>query len=163
MGLRYRVGLDTLNYMEGYQDLPTFQTYELQNFILYRYEPGYLLLCMICKEIGNEFFLLQIFQSIILNTAVIYFFYMYCKNPFMALILYYYIIWPYFNTEILRESIAISIFILNYENLNKGKYLRYYIWTILAICFHFSAIILVLFPLFKNIKCNRYFFIAIII
>ena len=163
MGCRYRVGLDTLNYMEGYKDLPNFRNYELRNFIFYRYEPGYLIMCMICKEIGNDFFWLQIFQSIILNSCVIYFFYRYCKNPFLAILIYYYVVWTYFNTEILRESIAISIFILNYENLIKGKYLRYYLWTLLAICFHFSAIILCLFPLCKNIKCNRYFFITLLV
>lgn len=163
MGFRYRVGLDTLNYMEGYQDLPNFRSYELSNFIFYRYEPGYLVMCMICKEISNDFFMLQIFQSIILNTSVIYFFYKHCKNPFLALLIYYYVVWPYFNTEILRESIAISIFFLNYKNLIKGRYLRYYLWILLAICFHFSAIILCFFPLYKNIKCNRYFFITLIL
>ena len=162
MGLRYRVGLDSINYLNGYENLPLFSEFLDLNIFHLKYEPGFLLLTWICKAISPEFYIFQCVQSIILNTSVAIFIYKYTKNPFWGLLFYSYLIWPYFNTEILRESLAISIFLLNYTNLCRNKYLRYYLFSILSICFHYSAIILLLFPLVKYIKLNRYYAMACI-
>jgi hypothetical protein len=162
MGFRYRVGIDTMNYMTDYKRLPSLESLINHNFDQTRFEPGYSTLCALCRLITPEFWLLQMVAAAITNIGVFVFLYRYCKNPFIGVILYFIMAALYFNTEIIRESAAIAIFLLNYENLRKKRYLKYYLFCLLSISFHYSSFIILFFPLVKHIKFNIWYVAAVI-
>ena len=158
MGFRYRVGIDTINYMDGYLErTTTLDDFGALDFTQTRFEPGYMFLAACCRSLSNEFYVLQLLCAFILNSCVFLFLYRYCYNPFVGVIVYFVLTCLYFNTEIMRESLAIAIFLLNYPNLKSRKWVRYYILCLFSICFHYSAVILLLFPFIRWIKFNVWF------
>lgn len=162
MGLRYRVGIDTMNYMSSYDYTPNFSNFFENDFTETRFEPGYLLLCALCRLVTKEFWLLQLVHALILNVCVFIFIYRKTRNPFTGIAIYFVLTWLYFNTEVMRESLAIAIFLLNYENLRKQRWIAYYLLTLVSISFHYSAVILWLFPLVRYMKLNFWYIAACI-
>lgn len=154
MGLRYRVGIDTLNYIDKYDTSPTFKELFQIDFSTTRFEPGYLFLCSLCRSITHDFWLLQLVHSLLLTTSVYIFIYKNTYNPFSGIAIYIVLCWLYFNTEIIRESLSISIFLFNYENYKNRRWIKYYLLSLLSICFQYSAIITLFFPLVRLIKFN---------
>lgn len=163
MGLRYRVGIDTLNYMSSYNyspDLSELRNIDASNT---RFEPGYLFLCALCRSITSDFWLLQLVHSFILNASFFLFIYKNTKNPFTGIGVYIILCWLYFNTEIIRESLAISIFLLNYNNLKNRRWIKYYFLAFISISFQYSAIITLFFPLVRFIRFNIIYIAACIL
>lgn len=154
IGLRYRVGIDTLNYMETFSIIPTLDNFSWNDFSRFRYEPLYTGLNIICKTLFGEFWSLQIICAAITNGCIFLFLKRYCENPYIAILIYLYVAFLYFSTEILRESIAIGIFLLNYQNLERKKWLRYYLISFLSIGFHYSAILTWFIPLANYLRLN---------
>lgn len=163
MGLRYRVGIDTLNYMSSYGMTPDLKDILYTDWSTARFEPGYLLLCSICRHISPEFWVLQLVHSLILNTCIFLFIYKNSANPFTGIAIYFVICWLYFNTEIIRESLAIAIFLLNYNNLKENKWIKYTLISLIAASFHYSALITLLFPIAKHLKVNLLYICACVL
>lgn len=153
MGLRYRVGLDTMAYMSSYDIIPNLGHY-IDNGTEIRYEPLFLLINILCKSSGAGFWMVQIVCATITNTFIFIFLYRYCNNVFVGILIYLYVAFLYFNTEIMRESVAISIFLLNYQNIEKKNFIKYYLLSFLSIGFHFSAIIIWIFPFIQKLRVN---------
>lgn len=160
MGLRYRVGIDTINYMHAYDWTPSLDGFFDNDYTVTRFEPGYLFLCALCRSVTREFWLLQLVHSLILNVCVFVFLYRHTRNPFTGVAVYFILVWLYFNTEVMRESLAVSFFLLNYENLRRRKWNRYYLLSLLSISFQFSAVITLLFPLVKYLRLNIWYIAA---
>lgn len=162
-GFRYRVGIDTLNYIGNYQYIPELENFKLFEVFDYRFEPLYTFLNSLCKSVSSEFYIFQLLHSLILNVCVIVFFYKNTTNPFVGLFFYFFITGLYFNTEVLRESLAVGIFLLNFQNLLKRRWLSYYLLVCISILFHYSAFILLLFPLALKLKFGiKYLFFALL-
>lgn len=158
-GFRYKVGVDTISYMYGFRKIPTIDhLFSVREQTVSRYEPGFLLICSICKTITKEFWLVQIVMASITNGCVFLFLYRYCKNVFIGVLFYFVFLCPYFTTEIMRESAAIGIFLLNFRNLEKGRWIRYYLFSILSIMFHYSAVVIWFFPLARILRPNILFY-----
>ena len=162
-GLRYRVGIDTLNYMYSYSMQPTLDTLEWEKINTYRYAPLFMLLVATCRSITTDFWLLQITVSVIFNSCLLIFLKRQVSNPFLAFSLFFFMNGLYFNTEILRESLAVGVFLLNIDNLIKHKWMSYYILAIVSLMFHFSAIIVFLFPFFTKVRFNWQFLVLLLI
>lgn len=159
IGLRFEVGGDTLVYMEDYKWRPDLSDWQF-SWIDY-YEPLYTLLCAVAKSIGEDFVYFQILHSLILNTCLFYFISKNTEYKFSALFLCFIYYYLYFSTEILRESLAIFVFILNYKNYEEGNWGKYYLGVCIAILFHISAIILIILPFVKKMKFNGVYFIIL--
>lgn len=153
-GLRFRVGIDTLNYMANYQYVPDFDNLNIDQIFDYRFEPLYVVLNSLCKSISPDFYVFQLLHSLILNLCVVVFFYKNTTNPFVGLFFYFFITGLYFNMEVLRESLAVGIFLLNFRNLLKHNWFKYYLLVCVSILFHYSAFILLFFPLALKLKFN---------
>lgn len=160
-GLRYRLGNDTINYMNWFAKLPTFSNYKI-NFG--DYEIGFVLLSVLVKSIGGGFYLLQIVVAAIFNISFFSFIKRYCKPYFFTCILIYFYMY-YFEScfEIMRASIAMGIFLYAIPYIETNKYKKYFLYCFGAFCFHYSAIILFFLPLCKKIKLNKYSLLIIII
>lgn len=163
LGLRYRVGVDTISYMMAYKHVKTLDHFWTAKLLYQRYEPGYLFICSLCKTLfGNEFWPVQIIMAAITNGCIFIFLYKHCRNVFVGVCIYFLLQCLYFSTDIIRESAAIGIFLLNYSNIEKKKWINYYLLSLLSISFHYSAIIICFFPLAKLLKINIFYIIACI-
>lgn len=162
MGFRYRVGMDTIGYMKSYataRDLSHFWTWRI---LLDRHEPGYLFACALCKSFTKEFWPLQMIMAAISNGCIFIFLHRYCRNVFIGIAFFLLLQWLYFTAEIMREGVAIGIFLLNFKNLQEKRWLRYYLISLLSVSFHYSAMIIWFIPLARFLKPNLTFIIICI-
>lgn len=152
-GFRYRVGGDTLNYMYTHELIPQFTIYNILPRINgVRAEQGWIMLTSLAKLIGPDFYWVQLIQAAIVNIAFFTFFKRYTKYCFSCVLFYYICAYFYFNFEILRESLAVSIFLLfSIRYLAEKKYLKYFLSIIVTMAFHSSAILLVIIPTLYNL------------
>ena len=161
-GLRYRLAPDTVAYMTQFQEyvpLSELSWVYLENA---RYQPLWVLLNSICKTF-DSFILLQLIVSCIFNGCVFHFFRKSTKNTFSAILLYYLICYFYFNMDILRESLAIAMFLIAILQYANKRLYYFYLWVILAGLFHIYALCLLALPLILTKKINStYKIIAIL-
>ena len=156
-GFRYKVGGDTLIYMRMYNKATPLDQFETINFLKERVEPGFQFLSSLFKAFTKEFWPLQMFLTALTNGLIFIFINKNCKNPFIGVFLYLFMQCLYFTTEILRESVAVGIFILNYKNIEEKKLGKYYLFSILSILFHYSAIFTLIIPFTKWLRLNLWF------
>ncbi len=142
LGMRYRVGFDTIGYMKTYTKARSLDKFWTVKIFLERHEPGYLFICAICKSFTKEFWPVQVIMATITNGCIFIFLYRYCRNVFVGIMFYLILQWLYFSVEVMRESAAISIFLLNYRNFENKKWLKFYLISFLSISLHYSAIII---------------------
>lgn len=155
LGFRYRVGVDTISYMMAYKHVHSLNHFFSSNIFSERYEPGYLFVCSFCRTFfGKEFWPVQMIMAAITNGCIFIFLYRYCRNVFVGICIFFLLQWFYFSTDIIRESAAIGIFLLNYRNIEKKRWLLYYIFSLFSISFHYSAIIIWAIPLATYLKPN---------
>lgn len=79
----------------------------------------------------------------------------YAPNVFLGVLLYLLFIFPYFSFEILRESMAISMFLFSLKYLEQKKWLKYYGMIFVSFMFHESSLFLVLMPFIREIKFSK--------
>ena len=156
MGLRYKVGGDTLNYMDWHYYAPSLSEWKLFD-VSNPYEPGFTLLGSFSRSISKEFWVFELIHAFILNTCIFYFIAKNTKYRFLGLFICFLFYYLYFSTEILRESIAVFVFVLNYKYFEKKQWLKYYISVFVACLFHISAVFLIILPLMRSVKMNQYF------
>lgn len=149
--------------MRSYAHIPPLDHLTFKSFTSTRYEPAFFFMCSICKTISREFWLFQIIMAALTNCCVFYFLYRNCRNVFTGIIFYLIFSFLYFNTEVMRESAAVSIFLLNYKNLQEKRWLPYYLLSILSILFHYSAIIILFFPLARILNSRIIFYTLCVI
>lgn len=154
-GVRYRIGYDTTNYMETYLHAPSFS--ELLRGYKFVGDPLWMYIIAISKEIYEEFFIVQFFQAIIVNMAVFWFVRRHSPKPFLAILLYYLLLWWNLCFEAMREAIAVAFFLIALDALLSGKgLLRYYLRVWPAIFAHSFGFVTLLFPFIKYLKLNKY-------
>ena len=146
-GLRYKTGGDSLAYQDMFDDIPNLSQLRLIDLQNAEFQPLWYLLNATIKSFGNSFTIFQLVHAIFVNGCIFYFFKKYSKHYFLAIVLYYLFGYTYFNMEILREAIAICIFLLSVNFLLKKKYIPYFITILIAFGFHLSAFILFFIPI----------------
>ena len=88
-GLRWRLGVDTVNYMNFFQyEMPPLSQLSIEYITESRYQPFWLLLNAVCKGLGS-FTLVQIFVSAFFHASVFCFLCKSCTKPFTVLTIYY--------------------------------------------------------------------------
>ncbi|MGE8427202.1 MAG: EpsG family protein [Sphingobacterium sp.] len=149
-GLRYRVGGDSLHYFDIFDSYPTLSTLWDYDFGKAEYNAGWIIFNAIIKSFSDSFYTFQFVHALILNTIVFYAIQNYSRNKFLVVLFYIFFYFLYFNMEILRESMSISVFILSIPALLKKNWKKYFIFCFIAYLFHSSALILLIFPLFSR-------------
>lgn len=154
-GLRYKVGGDTQSYYEYYKSVTALSDTSFLDLSSGKFAIFWNILASSCKSISEDFVFLQIIHAIFINVTLFWFIKKYSAFKFTSLLFYFMFAFLYFNMEIMRESIAISFFLLAYPYFTKKKWLKYYILIFVAFLFHNSAIILFIFPLMSNLKYSK--------
>lgn len=150
-GIRYRVGTDTLVYMDEYEAGPGYL-----NFIKDKYLIGWYFLIKVFHYFDFSFYMVQFAVAIIINIGIFRF--IKASIPFAVfsgLLLYYSLLYPGWNFEILRQAICISIFFIALPYVEKGKLFVYYILIGLACTIHETAFVLLFIPLFLRLKVTN--------
>ena len=78
----------------------------------------------------------------------------YSKHPFSVILIYYCsFTFIEFNFELMRETIAVAIFLMyGIKYYLSKKWIKYYLIVLLAYSFHPSAMMMFLLPLIRNLK-----------
>lgn len=153
-GLRYRVGGDTLFYMSFFDSYPKLNELTDFDFVLAEFNPLWYVFNAFTKFIHDDFTTFQIFHAIVVNSIFFWFFRKYSNYFFTAIFIYFFGYYCYFNMEILREILAISFLMLSIPFLNKRNYFMYYLLSVVALFFHYSAVFMFFIPLFQYLFNN---------
>ena len=165
-GLRYKVGGDTIWYYESFANAPTISELSVSYFIDSEYNFLWIILTAVCKTIYPDFVSFQIVHAIIVNTAFFMFFKRYIKKVFLAVLIYFVFYFFKYNTEILRASLAVSVFLFSFKYLENKNWSKYLLCAVIAMGFHSEAIVMVFFPLvhiLTKIRVNLSTYIGLIV
>lgn len=147
-GFRYRMGIDSVMYEHEYPDMPTLSQLADFKFSNTRYQALYIVFTAFCRSLSDDFMCFQLIHALYVNTIIFWFFNKYTKHPFLALALYFLMLYIPFNMEVLRESLAVTTFLLAWPMFKQGKWIWYYLICLVAFGFHMSAIITFFLPVF---------------
>ncbi|MBQ7352542.1 MAG: EpsG family protein [Clostridia bacterium] len=158
------VGHDTLTYYGIFKDISKYEFGTL--FAPNKYsemEQGYVWFCWLFSRISNNFSHFLLITSLFEYSAVGYWVWKNSKRPFLSLTIFTCMFYTFFLTGI-RQSIALAILLLAYENVKKKQLIRFAIKVLIAFMFHQTALIfLVVYILSVVIKTGRKFFIGSLI
>ena len=146
-GLRYRLGQDTFTYLQNYETLNTFSHLKAIDFQKTRFAPGFVVLTSVFKEFTDEFTYFQFFQALVVNIVFFYFFYKNCRHIFFAALVYFFYLYFLMNFQQMREAFAVCIFLLAWPFFRDGKWVAWYLASLLAFMFHISAFMMFFLPL----------------
>lgn len=156
-GFRYKMGTDSIKYENYYHWQHTLSQFRAYDFKDTRFAPLYVIVTTICRSITYDFMLVQFVVAIMVNCSIFYFFWKNSKHIFFAALLYYITMYTTFNMEVLREALAVSVFLWAWPCFKKGKWLKYYLYCLVAFLFHISALVMFLLPVFY-LPWLRWFF-----
>lgn len=163
-GLRYRIGGDSIQCEDNFlQYGESALRYDLHFTILDRHQPLWVIMCSYINMLGGQFVVLQLIESFAINYAIFFFISKYSNHKYYVLVLYYVLWYQYYTTEILRESFAVAVFLLSFNYFINKNWLKYYLFVFIAIMFHSSALILLVFPLLLRISENVNFYKLIVV
>lgn len=148
-GFRYRIGLDTIRYEQHYSYALPLSQLTMEDIFQGEYSFLYILLQGVAKEISDEFYIMQFIHAIIVNFSVFLFIKKNTNAQFLALLLYFILVYHEFCFEVMRESLAVSMFLLSWTYFKNNKWWYYMLFATFAFGFHHSAIFLYLLPLIK--------------
>lgn len=126
-------------------------------------EPGFLIFMLISKTMVPNFHFF-VFLSTLLNTILLVkFFRKYTDNILIALVIYLVFEGFMINANLMRNSTSILIFLNAITYIEQRRPLAYYVLCILALSFHFSAIVYFPFYFFIHRKLNKWVYLGIFI
>ena len=163
--LRYKIGADTAySYMLTYEDYPSIDKLHFSDLLEYTYQPGWIFFNTLCKYIDSSFYTFQFVHALILNLSILFFLRHKTEYLFTSLLAYYTLNYLEFNTECLRESMAISFALIAFVFYERKKYIVVVVLGFIAFNFHVSAIGALLLPIIAKLNLSkRNFYILFII
>lgn len=163
---RDQIGGDTIVYMNTWKKVPELADLTHTYLEHSRYQRGFNFFFSAAKSISRNFIIFQILHAIVINWIIFWFVAKMTKFRFTTILLFFILNYLEFNTEILRESIAVCCGLLSFYNFSREYRFRGWFFIFLAFSFHISAIVLLCLPLATKIRySNKVFgiFLGIII
>ncbi|MCH5229166.1 MAG: EpsG family protein [Muribaculaceae bacterium] len=157
VGLRYRIGTDTVRYETYFRSYPDIFSMNEKVFLKSRFSPLYVLFNVGIRTFTDQFYIFQLIHATIVNTVIFYFFYKNARHFFLAVTLYYLFLYLNINTEVLREALAACAFLLAWPAFKKNNWLVWYIWSIIAFLFHVSALFMFIIPVLQLPGVREFF------
>ena len=146
-GLRYKLGQDTITYINEYNTLRPITRINAEDFERTRFAPGFVVITSVFKQFTGEFTFFQFFHSVIVNGVIFYFFYKHCRHIFFAALVYFFYLYFLLCFQQMREAFAVCIFLLAWPAFRDGRWLWWYVASLFAFMFHISALIMFFLPL----------------
>lgn len=152
-GFSYGLGGDKFTYMDQFEAIPddvSITEYLSLAIVVQGNMPLWTLLAIFAKKCFGSFYALQVIQATIVNVIFCYYASRYTHRKFIFLMAYFLSLnFFLFNTEVMREAIAVAICMVGMEAYMNGKRKWFFVCYVIAILFHVSASIVILFPLLK--------------
>lgn len=155
-GLRYRLGIDTINYLDSfYHKYPYIWDINQDYLLATSREPLWLLLNSIVLSFGGKFFILQLIQSSFVNIIVFRYFKKHSTYPFICVLFYFASMYFLWNMIVMRSAVAMAIGLVGNEYILDRKWKKGYLTYLFAFLFHYSAVILFVTPFLLFLRLNR--------
>lgn len=143
-GFRYRLGYDTTAYEEYYQMI--LDGAPVRENLQQRIGPGFRCLFHAMAAISLDFIWIQILTAAIINVAVFRFARGFAKNLFLFLTFYFIFLYFQLSFQVIREAMAVSILLISWPSVVKGKWLHYYLLAAVALVIHHAAVFMLFLP-----------------
>lgn len=168
VGFSYRLGMDSTGYATYFERMDTDLFYVLHHIDEYRYEPLYVIIECIAKNIWDDFACLQLIVAIFVNGVIFWFLRKYSPMFFFSILIYFLFNFWNYNFEIKRESIAVSLFLIAINqmisrDITWKSYLRYLLFLVPVFFSHKFGFITIFFPFFFNLRISKRFYLFTII
>lgn len=166
--MSYRIGGDMEVYSYRFEhEYKSFFEVDLANELTAgKEQPGWVLLRLFAKSVCDNIIFLKLILALFVNFSIAHFFRKHTTHIFSAVLLYFVVSYFNYNFEILRESISVSIFLLAFDFILKGKWVKYLASFLVAYLFHESSLVMLLIPvffLFRNLTIGYMFGLLAII
>lgn len=162
-GFRGFILTDWVVYLPQYENMRWDKVFDYFNTISNNCEPGFAILIMICKSVFPSYFFLCFIISLFNIYSLTVFFKRYTNNIPLGFLLFLVFEGVIIMSNLLRNSISISIFLLALPFLEERKPLRYFLMCSLAACFHISALLYIPLYFFLHIRFNKWFYVAVFV
>lgn len=156
-GLSYHLGVDWVlteslfnRFDHGFREL----IYHYSDYIT---DIGFVILTFIISKLTDNYAAVQLFVAAVLTTSVILFFKRYTRHLFTAIFCYYLFSFTHFGFNVLREDMAVALFLFAWRPLTQKRFGVYYLLVVLAFTMHFSAFVTWFVPLLRIEKIRNYF------
>lgn len=150
--LRYGQGSDYFSYGHIYYELPTdlFAAFGAQEI---HGEWGWKTLCVLGRWLRMPYPAFVLVLSLAMMALFWRFLTRFCEKPLLALLLGWHTLYLTYFFGILRQGLAIALFLgLLLEWLEKRRYLWYVPGCLLCASFHSSALVLLALPLLREVR-----------
>jgi multisubunit Na+/H+ antiporter MnhG subunit len=118
-----------------------------------RFEPGYQYFSKFIKiYVSDDTLWLFLISSFLIQFFFVRFMYLNSKILWVSIFLFVTFQYYFFFVSAIRQAMAQIICLIAYDCLKKDKLKSFYTFVLLAFTFHYSALIFIILPLFKNIK-----------
>ena len=155
-GLRDGLGGDTFFYQRNFEywyegalesDLLSTLKWELTHS---GYMPLWSLSNMWVRQFTDSFVVYQLLQALIVNGTICWVVSRHTNRGFMFLVFYFLLgTFFLFNTEVMREGLAIAMALLGIECFTSGHKWLFWVFGVMAFGFHMSAIVVFIYPFFR--------------
>lgn len=126
-------------------------------------EPLFLMLMLLTKSIVNEYHFFVFVCTVVNVWLLLSFFKKYTDNIFISLMLYLAFEGFGISINLMRNSIAIFIFLNAIQFIQNRKPLQYFGFCLVSIGFHFSAFVYLPLYFFFHKKMNKWIYLAILL
>lgn len=153
-GFRYRMGADSINYTYSfYYDTPYLWELKSDDFSS-GFEPLFFLMNSFVKSIGGKFYFVQLLEALFVNILVVNYIKKHSRYVFSCILLYFLWIYPYYMTEEMRASMAVALCLYANDYILEKNWVKGISLILISVFFHYSAIVLLLTPLFVYLRFN---------
>ncbi len=158
VGFSRDIGGDKANYENAFyycvkwtDGWPAVRQSVIENF-LFGYMPMWTLFQITCKTISSEFFITQFSLALLVNTVFFSLFKRYSKRKFLCVLIYFVYCYYDFSFDILRRGMAVSFGLLALNELSASKYIKYYVFAVIALLFHVASFVLFFLPFVRKLR-----------
>lgn len=162
-GFRGFILTDWMSYYPYYKDLGWDNILDFFDSDKIGYEPGFAFFTMLCKTFIPSYSLFILLITVFNTICIVNFAKKYTDNFILVLILYITFDGVLIMGNLLRNSIAISLFLIAIPYLKKRKPIPYFSLCFIAISFHISAFIYLPLYFFLHKCLNKWIYLAIFI
>lgn len=155
-GIRHGIGIDYFTYQNIFHGINDFSDY---NYL----EPGFRLLVVFFKSIGVHsqwlFFVFALITLVLLVKSI-------TKNsyyPLLSLFLYLCIFYTGYVFNVLRQGIAMSIFLISLQYIEERRIWRVLLLSLIGTSIHYSGIFIIIGYIFTKISIKRKTYIILLL
>ncbi len=161
---RYRIGNDTADYMYEYMHSLAISDYSWDNiFGNINRRPGWNILIGICKQIGNDYVIFQLFHSTFVNYTIYCLIKKYSPKIYISTFVYFILFYTNLCFDAMREALAVAVFLWSINSFIRNKWIQYYLIAYIASLFHISSVIVFILPLVKLLRPTKVVLICIFV